>query len=76
MANFTVPSRSSHFQANDELFRFFIFMKNRNNVMEWDSIQPDAASAWGFKAACGKLDFNQFWTNFKDEISPIIPIIQ
>ena len=31
MANSTVPSGGAHLQANDELYRFFIFLKNRKS---------------------------------------------
>ena len=40
--------------------------------MKCDFIQPYAASAWGSKAACEKFNFNNFWINFKGEITPKI----
>ena len=49
---------------------------NRKIVMKWDSIQPYAASAQGSKAACGKIDVDRFWTNFKGELIPQIPKIR
>ena len=63
MAKFTVPSGGAHLQANDELYRFSIFMAIfmtiSKIVMKLDSIQPYAASAWGSKAACEKTQLLQ-----------------
>ena len=54
-----MPSRISHLQPNDDLYRFLNKFENRNMVMTFDSIQARGTISWGSKAVHGKTTYVQ-----------------